>query len=108
MPPTEQVMDDNDSMPTNEHRPSTTQVQFDNDHHQAARAGSAALSLSEALILTLLEKGLLEEHEIDAMFEAAISAHDQQARSGHAPDLHASIAELLRRLQAHGNSVRLD
>lgn len=101
-------MDDNNSMPINQRRPTTTEVRFDNDHRQAARAGSAALSLSEALILTLLDKGLLEEHEIDAMFEAAISAHDQQAKSGRAHDLHTSIAELLRRLQAHGNSVRLD
>lgn len=81
---------------------------LDDSHSQAARAGNAALSLLEALLLMLLEKKVLEAHEVDEMFEAAILAHRHHVDEGKAPQLNEQIVSLLRRLQTSGNSVRLN
>ncbi|MEM6941924.1 MAG: hypothetical protein AAF943_18150 [Pseudomonadota bacterium] len=64
--------------------------------------GMAGLSLLEALILTLREKGAVTDDELDCAFDAAIAAHD-----GQTGEYHAAAALLLRKLQVEGNSVRL-
>lgn len=67
-------------------------------------SGRAALSLLESLVLTLLERRLVAEHEIDAMFEAAIAAHRAQAAGGPNPELHQKIVKVLTRMQAQAGA----
>lgn len=69
--------------------------------------GIAALSLLEALILVLLERGTLTDDELDVAFNAAIGAH-RSHNGGTRGSNNVAVARLLERLQVHGNSVRLD
>ncbi|MDA8585053.1 hypothetical protein N9L47_02175 [Rhodobacteraceae bacterium] len=69
--------------------------------------GIAALSLLEALILTLQAKGLLTTDEIDEAFEAAIDAHHNR-HEAHSNLENARAAAILSKLRVEGNSVRLD
>lgn len=69
--------------------------------------GIAALSLLEAIILTLQSNGTLSSAEVDEAFDAAISAH-QHRHQGHSASENALAATILNRLQIEGNSVRLD
>ena len=69
--------------------------------------GIAALSLLEAVILTLQSRGLLTTDEIDEAFDAAISAH-QHSHESHTKIENEMAASILNRLRVEGNSVRLD
>ena len=80
----------------------------ESQHGATAIAGGAALSLLEALILTLQDKNMIEDHEIDAMFEAAINAHKHHEQESRQSAIHGRIAVVLQRMQIHGNSVRLE
>ena len=81
--------------------------------HQTGKAdpsiayGIAALSLLEAIILTLHSTGLLTSDEVDDAFEAAIAAH-QHRHDAHSAAQNALAAKILSRLRVEGNSVRLD
>jgi len=77
------------------------------DRAGAELAGSAALSLVEAMILALVEKKIIEPHDVDEMFYDAIAAHEQHAENGESPQFNKAVASLLRRLHSEGNSVRL-
>lgn len=80
----------------------------DADRQPTASAyGIAALSLLEAIILTLKERGLLTDDELDDAFAAAIDAHLYR-HSAHSDDDNRVAASILHRLRVHGNSVRLD
>lgn len=80
----------------------------DNGHEVDERVyGIAALSLLEAIILTLLARGHIREDELDDAFNAAIDAHRHRGE-GHCADVNRQAAQLLDRLRVHGNSVRLD
>lgn len=72
-----------------------------------AEAGLAALSLLEALVLTLLDREVVTEDELDTMFEAAIEAHQQPSDRVTSSPQHRKVVAILKRLQVHGNSVRL-
>ncbi len=69
--------------------------------------GIAALSLLEAIILTLQSKGVLLSDEVDEAFDAAIAAH-RHSHDGHSSSENVQAAAILSRLQVEGNSVRLD
>lgn len=80
----------------------TNIVNFNDPAH-----GAAALSLLEALLLVLLERGVLSGDELDDAFLAAIAAHRRE--DGVARDAkHDAAARLIERLRMHGNAVRLD
>lgn len=69
--------------------------------------GIAALSLLEAIILTLQSKGLLSTDEVDEAFDAAISAHHHR-HEAHTAAENDHAADILSRIRVEGNSVRLD
>lgn len=69
--------------------------------------GIAALSLLEAIILTLQSNGILTTDEVDEAFDAAISAH-RHRHEAHSAAENALAAEILNKLRVEGNSVRLD
>ncbi|GLP85709.1 hypothetical protein [Tritonibacter mobilis] len=69
--------------------------------------GIAAMSLLEAIILTLQAKGLLQTDEIDDAFDAAISAH-RHNHEDHTASENDVAATILNRIRVEGNSVRLD
>lgn len=71
-------------------------------------SGNAALSLIEALVLTLLDRRVVSEHEIDAMFEAAIAAHRAKSQRGYNQTLHEKIVAVLQRMQAESGASRSD
>lgn len=73
--------------------------------NQDAVFGIAAISLLEAIILTLRAKGALSEEELDDAFDAAIAAHENQA---HASEANKDAARLLGKLRVGGNGVNLD
>ena len=77
------------------------------DPPDASSYGIAALSLLEAIILTLRERGLLTDLEIDEAFAAAIDAHVRR-HAAHTVTENQRVAGILHRLRVHGNSVRLD
>ena len=69
--------------------------------------GLAAFSLLEAIILTLIDKGVLTEDELDDACSAAIDAHrNRPIGPSAAPNTNA--AEILERFRVNGNSVMLD
>lgn len=69
--------------------------------------GIAALSLLEAIILTLQANGTLTSDEVDEAFDAAIAAH-RHRHEAHSVLQNQRAASILSRLQIEGNSVRLD
>lgn len=77
------------------------------DTDVATVSGIAALSLLEAIILTLQAKGLLSADEIDEALDAAISAHRNRHET-HTDAENALAAQILTKLRVQGNSVRLD
>lgn len=72
-----------------------------------ASYGVAALTLLEAVILTMLERRIISEDELDDAFAAAIDAH-RSGGEGHGSQKNRSAARILERLRVHGNSVRLE
>lgn len=72
-----------------------------------ASYGVAALTLLEAVILTLRERQVISEDELDDAFAAAIGAHRNSADAG-GSGLNRSAARILERLRTEGNSVRLE
>lgn len=70
-------------------------------------SGIAALTLLEAIVLSLQAKGVLSADEVDEAFDAAISAH-RHRHEAHSDEENAMAAAILTRLRVEGNSVRLD
>ncbi|MEL6617952.1 MAG: hypothetical protein AAFP16_03685 [Pseudomonadota bacterium] len=73
----------------------------------SAVCGIAALSLLEAILLTLQANGTLKREEVDEAFDAAISAHLHR-HEAHSASENRLAARILDRLRVEGNSVRLD
>lgn len=71
-----------------------------------AICGAAALSLLEAIILTLKDKGALSDIEIDEAFMAAIRAHQERPDAAEG-GFHGLVASTLEVLRVEGNSVRV-
>ena len=70
------------------------------------KRGRASLVLVEALIYMLVEKQILAQDDVDAMFDAAVDAMRAGGDSGDNGGNEA-IARLLERLQVAGDGVRL-
>ncbi len=67
-------------------------------------AGQAALSICEALLLAMNDRGLLPEHEILGILRDAAATHENAV--GPDAEMHRAIAALINRIIAGGNSVR--
>ena len=69
-------------------------------------AGQAALSICEALLLAMNDRGLLPEGEIIGLLEDAASAHEHASGPTVETDAHRAVAKIIRGMVAGGNSVR--
>ena len=69
-------------------------------------AGTAALSICEALMLALNDRNILPEREIVGILKDAAAAHENSAAEPGAEPHHAKVAVLINRIIASGNSVR--
>lgn len=72
-----------------------------NDH-----AGLAALSICEALLLAMNDRGLLPEQEIIGVLRDAAAAHENAVGTELETERHRAVAELINVIIAGGNSVR--
>ncbi|AZQ66967.1 hypothetical protein EF888_07360 [Silicimonas algicola] len=69
-------------------------------------AGSAALSICEALLLAMNDRGLLPEHEILGILRDAASTHENAVGTELETLRHHAVADLINAIIAGGNSVR--
>ncbi|NDW43888.1 hypothetical protein G0P99_02830 [Ruegeria sp. PrR005] len=67
-------------------------------------AGMAALSICEALLLTIHDYKLLPEHEIIGILRDAAATHENAVGPG--AEMHQAVAALMNRIIAGGISVR--
>lgn len=72
-----------------------------NDH-----AGLAALSICEALLLAMNDRGVLPEHEIVGVLRDAAATHENAVGAGVETERHQAVAALINAIIAGGNSVR--
>lgn len=70
------------------------------------RAGQAALSICEALLLAMNDGGLLPEHEIIGILRDAAASHQNVVGTELEMAQHRSVADLIDAIIAGGNSVR--
>lgn len=68
-------------------------------------AGTAALAICEALLLSLTERGLLTQEDVKGILEDAATAHRTIAPVSDNPKLHSATADLIERLIAGGSPV---
>ncbi|WP_112323725.1 hypothetical protein [Oceanibium sediminis] len=69
-------------------------------------AGQAALSICEALLLAMNDRGLLPEHEIVGVLRDAAATHENAVGTEPEMENHRAVAELINAIIAGGNSVR--
>lgn len=69
-------------------------------------AGQAALSICEALLLAMNDRGLLPEHEIVGILRDAAASHQNAVGTELEMAHHRSVADLINAIIAGGNSVR--
>ncbi|MBD3624859.1 MAG: hypothetical protein HUJ24_05665 [Rhodobacteraceae bacterium] len=69
-------------------------------------AGQAALSICEALLLALNDRGLLPEHEIVGVLRDAAATHENAVGPKSETEKHRAVADLINAIIAGGNSVR--
>ncbi|WP_127107949.1 hypothetical protein [Pararhodobacter zhoushanensis] len=69
-------------------------------------AGMAALSICEALLLALNDANILPESEIVGVLKDAAASHASAEGTEAELLIHASVAALINRIIAGGNSVR--
>lgn len=69
-------------------------------------AGQAALSICEALLLALNDRGLLPEHECVGILRDAAATHENAVGTGLEAEKHRAVANLINAIIAGGNSVR--
>ncbi|SEM19201.1 hypothetical protein SAMN05443999_11517 [Roseovarius azorensis] len=72
-------------------------------HHSIA--GTAALSICEAILLALNDRNILPENEILGILKDAAAAHEFAPDDG-AAEMHVAVAALINSILAGGNSVR--
>lgn len=66
----------------------------------------AALSICEALLLAMNDRGLLPEHEIMGVLRDAAATHENAVGLDAETEIHRAVAGLINRIIAGGNSVR--
>jgi len=59
------------------------------------QSGTAALSICESLLISLVDSGVISEAEARGILEDAASAHRHAAAQAENPDWHRSIAALI-------------
>ncbi|WP_417722727.1 hypothetical protein [Salipiger sp.] len=69
-------------------------------------AGEAALSICEALLLALNDRGVLPEHEIAGVLRDAAATHENAVGTDLETERHRAVAALINAIIAGGNSVR--
>jgi hypothetical protein len=69
-------------------------------------AGQAALSICEALLLAMNDRGLLPEHEIVGILRDAAATHENAVGTEVETERHRAVADLINVIIAGGNSVR--
>lgn len=69
-------------------------------------AGQAALSICEALLLAMNDRGLLPEHEIVGVLRDAAAIHVNALGTELEMERHRAVAEMINTIIAGGNSVR--
>lgn len=69
-------------------------------------AGQAALSICEALLLAMSERGVLPEHEIVGVLRDAAATHENAIGSELEIEEHRVVAELINAIIASGHSAR--
>ncbi|MSU92056.1 hypothetical protein GE300_21140 [Rhodobacteraceae bacterium 2CG4] len=69
-------------------------------------AGQAALSICEALLLAMNDRGLLPEHEIVGILRDAAATHENAVGTEIDMEKHRAIADLINAIIAGGNPVR--
>ena len=75
-------------------------------HDQSNHAGLAALSICEALLLAMNDRGLLPEHEIMGILRDAAATHENATGTELEMEVNRAVATLINRIIAGGNSVR--
>ncbi|SIT18234.1 hypothetical protein SAMN05421759_12912 [Roseivivax lentus] len=70
------------------------------------RAGLAALSICEALLLAMNDHGLLPETEIVGVLRDAAASHENVAGTEAETAVHREVADMINTIIAGGNSVR--
>ncbi len=78
----------------------------DPKEHDGVAAGLAALSICESLLLALGDLKVLSDEEVVGVISDAADAHRFVEGSPRDTELHNSVAALLDRILASGNSVR--
>ena len=69
-------------------------------------AGQAALSICEALLLAMKERGLMPDHEIVGVLRDAAATHENAVGTELEMERHRAVAEMINSIIAGGNSVR--
>lgn len=69
-------------------------------------AGTAALTICEALILALNDHNILPEREIMGFLRDAAAAHENDPGDDGEAELHQAVAALINKIIVGGNSVR--
>nr|WP_319250645.1 hypothetical protein [uncultured Celeribacter sp.] len=69
-------------------------------------AGQAALSICEALLLAMNDRGLLPELEIVGVLRDAAATHENAVGTEEEMRAHRSVAALINAIVAGSNSVR--
>ena len=69
-------------------------------------AGQAALSICEALLLAMNDRGLLPEHEIVGVLRDAAATHENVVGTEIEMEIHRAAAEMINSIIASGNSFR--
>lgn len=69
-------------------------------------AGQAALSICEALLLALNDRGVLPEHEIVGVLRDAAATHENAVDIDHETENHRAVADLINAIIAAGYSGR--
>ncbi|QDY69280.1 hypothetical protein [Qingshengfaniella alkalisoli] len=73
---------------------------------QTDHAGTAALSICEALLLAMNDRKLLPEHEIVGVLRDAAASHENAVGTELETEKHRAVADLINAIIAGGNSVR--
>jgi len=74
--------------------------------NDSAAVGLAALSICESLILSLGDRGLLDERETKNLLGDVIAVHHNAAEAGDNPVLHNAVARLVTRIRKGENAGR--
>lgn len=74
--------------------------------NDSAAVGLAALSICESLLLSMGDRGLLDELETRNLLEDVIAVHHNAAEAGDNPVLHTTVAGLVNRILKGENAGR--